>query len=237
MILFLRSLIFNICFFIHTFVFSTIAFIASVGGDYQAISKVGKVYATILNKLLKLITNIDVKIMGKDNIPKGGQYIIACKHQSAWETLVITLIFPNATIITKKELIYIPIFGNVVKRFGAICIDRSKGKDMIPYMINDGKKSIANNRPVFIFPEGTRTDVTKKAVYKYGIVALYDGLNVPVLPVALNSGYVWPKRSFFKKPGTIVVNILRTIEPGLDKDVFFTTIEQTIENNSKALAP
>jgi len=187
--------------------------------------------------LMRWILNITVEIRGRENLPEDRPVIVACKHQSAWETTYIQNLAFNSAVILKRELVFIPIFGQVLLAAGAIQIDRSKGKSVLPELIKSAKKQMEGNRKIFIFPEGTRSMAGKPGRYKAGIFKLYEALNIPVVPMAHNAGYFWPRRGFLKKPGVIVVEILPQIEPGLPEVKFMKHLEKTIETSCAKIAP
>lgn len=184
--------------------------------------------------LLKVIVGIDYRVDGKENIPKG-PFIIASKHQSAWETAAFNHIFPKTSFILKKELMYFVPLNFYMHHTQMIPLDRRGGKQALKDMIARAKNVMAIGRSLVIFPEGTRTIVGEKVSYKRGIYTLYKHLNKPVVPVALNSGLCWKRRGFRKYPGTIVVNILPPIQPGLPEDIFMKTLETSIETASLKL--
>ncbi len=233
---FLQSLIFNILFFVWMSIISIWCLFAGYMKGYKGINRVGECSSSGVKWLLRLIFGTTVEFRNKGLVPKGGQYIVACKHQSAWETISLHRFIKDPTVVMKKELTKVPIFGRVIVNAGSIIIDRKKGKQM-PQLIEGARKSLDDGRPVFIFPEGTRSQAGKVGKYRYGIYALYKELNVPVLPIALNSGYVWPRRGFMKKKGRIIVEYLPLIEPGLSQNEFMRHLEDTIETASLALAP
>ena len=193
--------------------------------------------AKVIAFLLKHIVEITIEYRGRENIPDDGKFIVACKHQSAWETVSLHEFVNHPTVIMKKELLYIPIFGQVIYFSGAICIDRKKGKKVIPQMIEGAKKSFANNRPVFMFPEGTRGTPGVPGRYRHGIASLYGALDVPVLPIALNSGLFWPRREFLKKPGHLIVEFLPPIQPGLGERKFLKELANSIETAVEKITP
>ena len=155
--------------------------------------------------------------------------IIASKHQSSWETLAYTLLFPHAATVMKRELIYIPIVGWAMARAGNIAVERGDGAKALRGLVRDAKAAIADGRSILIFPEGTRVAVGAEQPYQVGTAALYRQLGVPVVPVALNSGLFWGRRQFVKRPGRITVEVLPAIPPGLDRETFMTTLRERIE--------
>lgn len=186
-------------------------------------------------KAEKYVMNLDYRVIGQEHMPEG-PCLIASKHQSAWETLKIYHIFGEHTaIVAKKELLDIPVWGQYGLAMGLVPVDRSKGREAMAEMTKAAHEAISKGRNVFVFPQGTRVPVGVKMPYKGGVVKLYEGLHVPVVPVAINAGVYWPKKSFWKKSGVITVEILPPIEPGLPSDVFFERLVETIETASDRL--
>lgn len=178
--------------------------------------------------LLRVICNTKVEFRGGGNIPTGG-YIIAPKHQSMWETFALCLYFPDFSFILKRELAWIPVFGWYLKRAEQIAINRSSGSSALAEASQKSRAILAEGRQIFIFPEGTRRPVGAPPLYKYGVAHIYSQANVPCLPVALNSGLFWPRRSFIRRPGTILVEFLQPIPPGLEKNAFLEILQDRME--------
>lgn len=178
---------------------------------------------------------IDYKVIGRENIPKGA-CIIASKHQSEWETFKMHLLLKDPAIVLKRELLNIPLIGWWMSRSGSIAIDRSARTKAISGMTLAARKAAAEGRPIVIFPEGTRVAVGESRPYKSGVAALYQDLNIPVVPLALNSGLLWSKNSFFKKPGTVTVEFLPPIPPGLPRDEMMQKLRDTLEPAALRLA-
>ncbi len=186
-------------------------------------------------RILRLLTGVGTHVEGQENIPEGG-CIIASKHQSDWD---IFATFPHTgrpAFIAKKELMRIPFFGWAARSLDCIEIDRQKGGRAIPAMIEQAKDAIARGCRIVIYPEGTRKAPLAPPDYKQGIVRLYTELNVPVVPVALDSGFYWGRNSLIIWPGLARARFLSPIQPGLAADVFLRTLEQAIEVESDALA-
>ena len=174
-------------------------------------------------------------VIGKENIPKT-QFIAACKHQSEWETFKIHLILNDPAIVIKKELLNIPVVGWHIRKSDPIPLDRRKGTKAIKLMIQKARKAVKEGRSIFIFPEGTRVGLNEQKPYKSGIAALYQDLNLPIVPMALNSGLLWAKNSMFKKRGHITVQFLPIIEAGLPKEEMMQRLRDSIETAVKRLS-
>jgi 1-acyl-sn-glycerol-3-phosphate acyltransferase len=184
--------------------------------------------------LLDKICHVRVEFRGLENIPKGA-YIIAAKHQSVWETFALTLHAPDFSFVLKRELTWIPFFGWYLYRGEQIAIDRASGRAALNQVVRRARKTFAEGRQLFIFPEGTRRPVGAPPEYKFGVSFLYSETNVPCLPVALNSGLFWPRRTFVRRPGKIVVRYLPPIAPGLPRPEFLARLQSDIETASNAL--
>ncbi len=183
---------------------------------------------------LKYICGIHYKIESKDNIKYIKEHtpvIIGCNHQSAWETFVFSLLFDELSIVIKKELLNLPIAGTYFHRLGCIPIDRSSPINAIKSLLHSGEISVARNQNILIFPNGTRSIDDVHTEYKSGIYAMYKHLNIPVVPVHVNSGKCWGRKSFLKYPGTIKLEFKKPIAPGLTKEEFFKDFCHSMEIN------
>lgn len=181
------------------------------------------------------IAGITYEVKGLKNVPKG-PCIIAAKHQSAWETCKMHLMFYDPAIVLKKELLSLPVWGWYAARAGMIPIDRGGRSKAVSGMLEAARQAVAERRKIVIFPQGTRTAVGEKRPYKSGVAALYQDLNVPVVPMALNSGLFWPRNSFLKRPGRITVEFLAPIPPGLQRDEMMKRLQSELEDASGKLA-
>ena len=187
-----------------------------------------------LQWLLSKLVGLDYQVRGRDRLPKT-LAIYAVKHQSAWDTITPHLLVKDPAIALKKELTTVPIFGRCLLHAGMIRLDRGKGAEALRTLIDGGRKAVKRGSPIWIFPEGTRTPPGKKGRYHSGVAALYRELGLPVVPVALNSGLYWERRSFAKRAGTVLVEFLDPIEPGLDRRTFMTELERRIETATARL--
>jgi 1-acyl-sn-glycerol-3-phosphate acyltransferase len=184
--------------------------------------------------LLRATCGLTHVVHGRENLP-AGPCIIASKHQSTWETLAFNLVFPDAAFVLKRDLFYIPVVGWMMRRAGNIGIDRAAGPSALRSILRDARATLDAGRPIVIFPEGTRTAPGAEAPYHPGVAALYTQLKVPVVPVALNSGLYWGRRTFLKKPGTILVRILPPVAPGLSRAGFLDILHDRIEAATREL--
>lgn len=184
--------------------------------------------------LLRWIAGIHTDVEGAENIPDG-PCIIASKHMSDWDIFAILPHSKRPAFIAKKELMDIPFFGWAAASFDAIRIDRSGGRDAIPMMLREARAALDRGCRIIIFPEGTRKAPLLPPDYRYGIVRMYEELGVPVVPVALNSGLHWGRKSLILRPGTARARFLPPIAPGLNGEAFFAALQDAIETDSNNL--
>nr|WP_277348879.1 lysophospholipid acyltransferase family protein [Sneathiella limimaris] len=183
---------------------------------------------------MRIICNLKVEVRGKEYMPKG-KAIIACKHQSAFETMAVHWLFSDPAVILKKELLRIPIYGWYCQKTKMIAVDRKGHAAALRSMLDQAKAALDDERQIVIFPEGTRTAVDEAGDYQPGIAALYSKLNHPVIPVALNTGLYWPRKKFICRPGTIVIEFFPPIEAGLKRPEFINRLKSTIDENTARL--
>lgn len=183
---------------------------------------------------LRILAGIKTDVAGTENIPDG-PCIIASKHMSDWDIFAILPGARRPGFIAKKELMDIPFFGKAAMAFDTIRIDRSQGGDAIPLMLSDARGALDRGARIIIFPEGTRKAPLQPHDYRYGVVRLYEGLNVPVVPVALNSGLFWGRNSLLLRPGTARARFLPAIPPGLGVEAFRARLTEAIETETNRL--
>ncbi len=170
-----------------------------------------------------------MKFKGLENLKKQKKYFVASAHQSMFETFALQTVLPGPIFILKKELIKIPVFGWCLKKIGAIDIVRETAtKENLNFFNKILEKTNKTNRPLLIFPQGTRVPYKDRPPFKKGASRIYDALKLPCVPIALNSGKVWPKNSFNKYPGNITISFLNPIEPGLEKNKFLEKLQTEI---------
>lgn len=232
-LLLLRSLAFNIAFFAWAFV-SAILFIPFFIIPTSTVQKVGTPWAKVCLWFARVFCGITYEIRGREYMQPSA-VIYASKHQSAWDTIIFHALFSRLSFVLKKELLKLPFWGWYLWRMKMIAINRAAGASSIKQLARDGKAVIAANRPIVIFPEGTRTKPGATPIYHPGVIALYNQLAVPVVPVALNSGVYWGKNAFFKTPGKIILEFLPPIPPGLPKQEFMARLQNAIETASQKL--
>jgi len=184
--------------------------------------------------LMKTICGLKVEVRGQENLPEGAA-LVACKHQSIFETMAFHTLTKDPAMILKKELLSIPIYGWYCKKTEMIAVDRKGQMAALKGMITQAQAALDDNRPVVIFPEGTRSAVDSDLPYQPGIAALYTKLDVPVTPVALNSGVFWPRKKYICYPGTLTIEFLPPIAPGLKRKEFMEILKSEIDGKSKSL--
>jgi len=184
--------------------------------------------------LLRVFCGLSYRELDAENLPRGPA-IIAAKHQSTWETLFLSRRLGRPAFVLKQELLMIPLFGWFMRKIGMIAVDRSGKAAALKKMVRDARAACAEGRQIIIFPEGTRVAPGQHRPYQPGIAALYGQLDVPVVPVALNSGLYWGRKAWVKKPGLIQVQFLPPIAPGLDRKAFMAELERRLEPASLAL--
>jgi 1-acyl-sn-glycerol-3-phosphate acyltransferase len=226
-VLVIRSVVFNVLFYLNLLV-HFIAAIPTLAMPRWGIIAVARFWARTNLWLLRMVCGIRVEFRGVEKIPPG-PLLVSSKHQSLWETFALLLILPDPAYIMKRELMWIPFFGWYTWKAGMIPVDRSRGSQALAEMNACARREAERNRQIIIFPEGTRRPPGAEPKYKYGVVHLYAEMGVPCLPIALNSGLFWPRRSIRRYPGTIRVEVLDPIPPGLGKDEFFERLQGEVE--------
>ena len=222
-----RSIAFNVLFYLNTALY-LVAALPTFVLPYRAIIAVAKSWGRTNQVLLRLVAGIDCEIRGLEKLPRG-PLIVAAKHQSAWETFALLPLFDNPFFIMKRELQWIPIFGWLTIKGRMVPVDRGAGSAALAAMAERARIELSSSRQLIIFPEGTRRPPGAEPKYKFGVAHLYAAEGVPCVPIALNSGLFWPRRSILRYPGTVIVEILDPIMPGLGRDEFFRRLQDTIE--------
>jgi 1-acyl-sn-glycerol-3-phosphate acyltransferase len=233
-VLALRALLFNLFLWTWTTVLSLAVLPAFPFLSPAAMRGVARGWERGIAVALRLLVGLTHEVRGRDRLPSGPA-IIASKHQSAWETLMFHVLVPDVAVGLKEELTRVPVFGWYLMRAGNIRIDRGAAARAIRSLVEGARRATAQGLSVLIFPEGTRRAPGAPPDYKPGVVALYNGLGLPVVPVALNSGLFWRRRGFLKQPGRIVVEFLDPIPPGLERRAFMRQLEHSIETATARL--
>jgi 1-acyl-sn-glycerol-3-phosphate acyltransferase len=223
----LRSLTFNALFYLVLAIYLVVA-IPTPLMPRRAIIALARHWARVNLALLRIVCGIKVDWRGLEKIPPGA-ILVAAKHQSAWETFALLTLFDDPTFILKRELLWIPFYGWYARHAGMIPVERGGGKPALIAMAERARAALGNGRQIVVFPEGTRRPPGAEPRYKYGIAHLYGTCSAPCVPIALNSGLFWPRRTFLRHPGTIAVEILDPIAPGLAVDEFFPRLQHELE--------
>ena len=224
----LKNLIFSIIFFSGIILIS-ILFLPSLLLPSKTVLFGGRLMGYWTGICLKVILSVKIEVIGKENIINNNKYFIASSHQSMFETFYLQTIFNSPIFILKRELLLIPIFGWYLKKIGSISIKRNKvSRDNLGFF-DDVRKAMKNSeRPLIIFPQGTRTKPDERPPFKKGVARIYDELKIACQPVAINSGYIWPKKGYKRSHKNITISILPPLNYGLNRDDFVNDIEKII---------
>ncbi len=229
----LRSLIFNTVFYLNLVIWLIVALPCFLL-PRRVLYRMGAAWARCNIRLMRVIVGTKVEFRGIEHIPEGG-LLVAAKHQSFWETFALLPLFADAAFVLKKELTWIPLFGWYALKTKMVPVDRDGGISAVKAMTAKAREAVDAGRQLVIFPEGTRRAPGAPPDYKSGTGHLYRRLNKPCLPIALNSGLFWPRRQFMRYPGTIIVEILPPIPPGLSQNEFSEKLQGAIEHASDRL--
>jgi 1-acyl-sn-glycerol-3-phosphate acyltransferase len=229
----LRSILFAAAFYIMTALFLALGSPLLFGPRAWAMRAL-KLHAEVILWLLRHIVGTRMEVRGLERLPPG-PVLVAAKHQSAWDTFALIPLFRDPALVMKAELMSIPVYGWFSRKFGMIPIKRETGPSALREMLRQARMRTDAGREVLVFPEGTRRAPGAPPDYKPGFLLLYDGLNVPCVPLALNSGVYWPRRRLMRYPGTIVVEILDPIPPGLKRRDFQSEVISRIETATARL--
>lgn len=228
-----RALAFNLAFFAWTAIAGTVG-LPFLFAPRPATMKFGRFWARSVLGLLRMIVGLDYQIRGLEHIPRDG-CIIAMKHQSAWDTLILPVVLGDPACVLKRELLLVPLYGWYAARAGSIAIDRKAGAGALRHMVAAARPVAAQGRPIVIFPEGTRVAPGAHLAYQPGVAALYQALALPLVPAAVNSGLFWGRRSFVKRPGRITLEFLEPIPPGRTRRRVMAELERRVETATAAL--
>ncbi len=228
-----RAVAFNIAFFAWTAVVGVLG-LPFLLMPRRTAMRFGRFWSRGVVLLLRLIVGLDHRVLGLDRLPAGG-CIVAMKHQSAWDAILLPVVLDDPAPVVKRELLLLPIYGWYMARAGAIAIDRKAGAAALRPMIAATRQAAAEQRPIVIFPQGTRVMPGASAPYQPGVFALYQALSLPLVPAAVNSGLFWGRRSFLKRPGCITLEFLEPIPPGWPRRRLMAELEARIEAATAAL--
>jgi 1-acyl-sn-glycerol-3-phosphate acyltransferase len=229
----LRSLTFNVLWFAMTAGLASFT-LPLLLGPPTAARGVARLWARITLALLRVVCGIRVEVRGAEHIPPGA-CVIAAKHQSAFDTVVWLALLPNVAYVLKKELLAIPLYGWLAKHAGMIPVDRAGGGAALRGMLRAATTALAEGRQVVIFPEGTRTAPGQRIPYQPGVVAIAGASPAPVIPVATDSGRLWGRRAFLKRPGVIRISVMPSLPGGLPRAKLLAALEGAIEPETDRL--
>jgi 1-acyl-sn-glycerol-3-phosphate acyltransferase len=228
-----RAIVFNAAFVVWTVLLGALG-LPFLLAPRPAAMAFGRFWARGVLWLLRVIVGLDHRIVGLDRVPSGG-CIIAMKHQSAWDALILPIVLGDPAVVVKRELLLLPFYGWYANRAGSIGIDRKSGAAALRHIVAAAKPVVAEGRPVVIFPQGTRVAPGAVLPYQAGVAALYQALRLPLVPAAVNSGLFWGRRAFVKRRGRIVLEFLEPIPPGWPRRRLMAELEQRIETATAAL--
>jgi 1-acyl-sn-glycerol-3-phosphate acyltransferase len=224
----IRNFLFSV-FFFSGIIFISLIFLPAIFLPKRIVLFGGKIMGYWASFCLKIFLSTKIIIKGKENIINDKKFFIAASHQSMFETFFLQTIFNSPVFILKKELLLIPIFGWYLKKIGSISIKRNRvSKENLGFFDDISKQINSSNRPLIIFPQGTRLPSENRAPFKKGTSRIYEELKISCQPIAINSGNTWPKKGPKKINTILTISILKPIEPGLEKAIFLKELENII---------
>ncbi len=230
----LRSIIFNLVYYGSTAIFCVL-YIPTVFLPEKMYIKALNFYFLYVAFIERVFMNLRYEVIGREHLPKEGSYIVAAKHYSAYETLKLYVLFDHPAVILKKELFSIPIWGWLAKKAGNIGIDRSDRDSAVQSIKQGAIDTAKEGRPIVIFPQGTRVGINVKKPYKRGITHMAKAADLPIIPLAMNSGVFWPRNAFWKKSGVVTFKFLPPIPKNIPADDIIRRLETDLEQESHAL--
>lgn len=226
--IFLRSLAFNVAFHVWTAVVC-VGILWTLLLPRRVMIRVVTWYFSTVAWLERTLVGIRYEVRGREHVPKSGSFLLAAKHQSAWETMKLHFLVNDPAIILKRELLWIPIWGWYAAKARMIAVDRGAKGRAVASMVRNARPVRDEGRPIVIFPQGTRVAVGAYRPYRIGVGVLYKSLDIPIVPMALNAGLYWARHSFIKRPGTVIVEFLPPIPPGLGRTEAMRELEERLE--------
>ena len=224
----IRNFLFSL-FFFTGITFISLIFLPAIFLPKKIVLFGGKIMGYWTSLCLQIFLSTKIIIKGKENIIENKKFFIAASHQSMFETFFLQTIFNSPVFILKKELLMIPIFGWYLKKIGSISIKRNKvSKENLGFFDDISKQINSSNRPLIIFPQGTRLPPEDRTPFKKGSSRIYEELKISCQPIAINSGNTWPKKGSKKINTVLTISILKPIEPGLEKVIFLKELENVI---------
>ncbi len=228
-----RSLVFVVVFYLNTAAFLILGSWLLFAPRSWAMAGL-KAHARASLWWMRMIVGTTMEVRGREHLPEG-PVLVAAKHQSAWDTFALIPLFDDPAVVMKAELGHIPFYGWFSRKFEHVLIRRERGPAALRQLLKDAKARVADDRQILIFPEGTRRPPGAEPAYRPGALALYEGLDLPCVPLALNSGLYWPRRSLWRYPGKIIVEFLEPIPPGMARKAFQKLLEERIETAASRL--
>lgn len=225
---FFRSLLFDVFYFLWAFPGSVVGYVLARLRLHGPLRVWCRIWCRGIALLERVVLGLNSTLTGRENIPDG-PYILAAKHQSMWEAIKLPMWFRDCAIVLKAELLKLPFWGIAMDVYGAIPVERSRKADDLLRMLKAADAMAAAGRPIAIFPQGTRVAVGEKKPYHKGIALLYEHLNIPVVPMQVNSGLFWPRKAFIKKGGMVRAHLAPAIPPGLPRGEFLKRLEEVLE--------
>ena len=224
----IKKILFSL-FFFSGIIFISLIFLPTIFLPKAVVLFGGKIMGYWTAFCLQIFLSTKIIIKGKENIIQNKKFFIAASHQSMFETFFLQTIFNSPIFILKKELLMIPVFGWYLKKIGSISIKRNKtSKENLSFFDDISKQVNSSDRPIIIFPQGTRLPPDDRTPFKKGSSRIYEELKISCQPIAINSGYTWPKKGTKKINTTLTISILKPIEPGLKKETFLQELQNTI---------
>ena len=224
----IRNFLFSLFFFIGI-IFISLIFLPAIFLPKMIVLFGGKIMGYWTSLCLQIFLSTKIVIKGKENIIENKKFFIAASHQSMFETFYLQTIFNSPVFILKKELLMVPIFGWYLKKIGSISIKRNKiSKENLSFFDDISKQINSSDRPLIIFPQGTRLSPEDRTPFKKGSSRIYEELKISCQPIAINSGNTWPKKGSKKINTVLTISILKPIEPGLKKEIFLKELENVI---------
>jgi len=224
----IRNFLFSL-FFFTGIIFISLVFLPGIFLPRKIILFGGKIMGYWASFCLQIFLSTKIIIKGEENIIKNKKFFIAASHQSMFETFFLQTIFNSPVFILKKELLMIPLFGWYLKKIGSISIKRNKvSKENLSFFSDISKQVNSSDRPLIIFPQGTRLPPEDRVPFKKGSSRIYEELKIACQPIAINSGNTWPKKGSLKINTILTISILKAIEPGLEKEIFLKNLENVI---------
>lgn len=230
----LRSLLFNLVFFLSTALVAVCALPLLLAPRRVVLAMI-RAWGWLVLAELRVICGIRLVVTGREHLPAEGPALIAAKHQSALDTIIWPGLVPDCCYVLKRELLRIPAYGALVRKAGMIAVDRGAGAGAMRVLLREGKAAAAAGRQIVIFPEGTRVPPGARAPYQPGILALAAATRLPVIPVATDSGLCWGRRAFHKRPGVVTVAILPALPQDLPREALLNRLEAVIEAETDRL--